>query len=337
MLGLFRQGAVALALVGAPAAAVAVVCAESPALPTGIAKLYLDQARRPLLVEGNGRAWRLQAAGQQMVLEPLEAPPPTQPPSPDALPDVEVASGRNDVRRAWLALPTERYAHGALGDAIEAGELRVETADGRVLGFKLDEDSVFEDRYPRIVDLDGDGRDEIVVVRSYLQRGAATAVFGLREDSVVLLAESEPIGAPNRWLNPAGFPDLDGDGRLEVAVVTTPHIGGTLRIYRFTGTSLEPAYAQEGFSNHVLGSRELALATVTDLDRDGRHELILPADGRQVIYQVALARDGSLRTWRFGRHADAVSTAIVAGDFDSDGRIEVLYGLSDGRLVFCSP
>lgn len=186
-------------------------------------------------------------------------------------------------------------------------------------------------------DIDGDGRDEIVVVRSYLQRGAATAVFGLREDSVVLLAESEPIGAPNRWLNPAGFPDLDGDGRLEVAVVTTPHIGGTLRIYRFTGTSLEPAYAQEGFSNHVLGSRELALATVTDLDRDGRHELILPADGRQVIYQVALARDGSLRTWRFGRHADAVSTAIVAGDFDSDGRIEVLYGLSDGRLVFCSP
>ena len=37
-----------------------------------------------------------------------------------------------------------------------------------------------------------------------------------------------------RWLNPVGVPDLDGEERAEIAAVITPHIGGTLKVYRRT-------------------------------------------------------------------------------------------------------
>lgn len=330
-----RQGLFFVMLTLSGGSAMAASCAESPALPKGITQLYSDGHNRAILREGDGRVWRLQAVGNQMVLEPLERPADPAAASDDALPDALVSTGQRDVRRAWLAGPTDRYRHGILGDAIEATTLRVETADGRRLEYVLDEHSVFEDRYPRIVDLDGDGREELVVVRSYLNRGSALAVFGVRANQILLLAETPPIGTPYRWLNPAGFPDLDGDGKPEIAVVITPHLGGTLQIYRYAQGALTPLWRMAGFSNHEADSAEQAMAVVTDLNRDGRHELIIPGDDRRVLHQVWLAPEG-LRRWRIARHPDPITTAILAGDYDSDGRLELLYGLRDGRLVFCS-
>lgn len=305
-------------------------------MPTGIAQLYVESRASAILREGDGRTWRLQATGNQMMLEPLVAPAAPRLPSDDALPDALIAAGERDIRSAWLAGPTDRYPHGVLGDKIEATTVRVETAAGQHLTYTLEDGSVFEDRYPRLADLDGDGRDELVIVRSYPAAGAAVTVFGIRAGALALLAESAAIGEANRWLNPAGFPDVDGDGRLEVAVVETPHIGGTLQVYRYDEkTGLTPAWQIKGFSNHALGSPELDMAAVVDFGGDGRHELILPNDDRRTVYRVGLGPQG-LFAVRLARHADPVSTAILAGDFNSNGRTDLLYGLADGRLVFCS-
>src|ERR1041385_4838195 len=57
-----------------------------------------------------------------------------------ALPDGRVAPGRNDIARAWLAEPTDRYDHGILGDKIEAGALIIETRDGRRQTLRLKND-----------------------------------------------------------------------------------------------------------------------------------------------------------------------------------------------------
>ena len=84
----------------------------------------------------------------------------------DRLPDGIVTTGQRDIAAVWLIGPSDIYAHGVLGDAIEATGLRVKMADGGSLSFHLDGASVFEDRRARLADLDGDGGDEILVVRS---------------------------------------------------------------------------------------------------------------------------------------------------------------------------
>ena len=114
--------------------------------------------------------------------------------------------------------PTQRYGHAVLGDAIEAGGLRAILRDGRTVDYMLGEDSVFEDLRPRLADLDGDGRDEIILVRSYLAAGAALAVFGLRAGPLELLGETSPVGTPHRWLNPVGVGDFDGDGSDDILI-----------------------------------------------------------------------------------------------------------------------
>jgi hypothetical protein len=134
--------------------------------------------------------------------------------------------GKHDIRSALFVGPTVRYRHGILGDAIEAGVLAVEREDGGKILFKLGEESVFEDLTPRLYDIDGDSKDEVVVVRSYLDRGAALSIFGLRDGALVHIAEADPIGRPHRWLNPIGAADFNGDGQVELAAVITPHIGG---------------------------------------------------------------------------------------------------------------
>ena len=98
---------------------------------------------------------------------------------PGALDDLRVAKGRNHIAEAWLADATTRYRHFVLGAPYEAASIVAKLQDGRTVKLTLPEDSVFEDRQPRLADLDGDGRDEIVLVRSYLGRGAALAIVAL--------------------------------------------------------------------------------------------------------------------------------------------------------------
>ena len=85
-----------------------------------------------------------------------------------ALPDGRVATGTHDIARAWLADPTERYDHGILGDTIESGRLMIEMRDGKRHTVRLKNNAVFEDLGRALADLDGDGHDEIIVVKSYL-------------------------------------------------------------------------------------------------------------------------------------------------------------------------
>ena len=100
-----------------------------------------------------------------------------------------------DIARAWLAEPTTRYDHGILGDKIEAGSLVIETRDGKRQTVRLKDDAVFEDLEPRLADLDRDGHDEIIVVKSYLKRGSALAVIAERRGKYEIVAETPPLGA----------------------------------------------------------------------------------------------------------------------------------------------
>jgi hypothetical protein len=242
----------------------------------------------------------------------------------DPLPDGRPGSGTNDVALAWLAAPTARYAHGVLGDAIEAGALGVRLRDGRELRYDLAEDSVFEDLEPRVADLDGDGRDEIMVVRSRRDAGASLLILGVRDGAIQPLAESPPIGVPNRWLNPLGAADVDGDGRLDLLVVLTPHIGGTLVVYGYGAGRLTEKWRLPGFSNHAIGSRELALHAFHDVDGDGILDVVLPSADRRALRIVSFAGREPKELRRIPLPAPA------SGDFGLEGDV-VTVPLANGR------
>ncbi len=209
----------------------------------------------------------------------------------DRLPDGDIAA--EPPLRAWYAAPTDRYPHGVLGDAIEAGALIVEQ-DGVAYRHDLPLDSVFEDITPRLVDADGDGRLEILTIKSTRTAGAALALYGIRDDVLVQLAETPAIGTPNRWLNPAGVADYDGDGKPEIAAVLTPHIGGILVLYRWDGLSTDIAELRRkaGYSTHAIGSRDLGLALTVDWDGDGVMDLLLPRQNRTDLVAIHMVGDG---------------------------------------------
>ncbi len=110
------------------------------------------------------------------------------------------------------------------------------------------------------------------------------------------MAQSAPIGTPNRWLNPVGVADLDGDGVAEVAAVTTPHIGGVLRVYRRSGERLIEFDSLAGFSNHVYGSAELGLSKPALIA--GRMQLLVPDAQRAAVRVIALSGTNLIETGR---------------------------------------
>ncbi len=207
---------------------------------------------------------------------------------PDALPDLRIAYGGNGIAATWLIAPTDRYGHFVQGSAYEAGGVRARLDGGKVLTLMLDGTRVFEDRQPRLADIDGDGDDEIVLVLTALDKGASVAVLDVTPDGLALMAKSPFIGQPHRWLNPAGLADFTGDGAADIALVAMPHLAKRLEIWTLDGGTLRRIATAEGVSNHRHGSTHTAMSVTTDIDGDGRPDLIVPGGNRTALRALTL-------------------------------------------------
>lgn len=200
------------------------------------------------------------------------------------LPNGRVATFEDgDISSAWYGSPTRRYAHGILGDDIEAGTLHVKTKNGRTHKINLSKFEVFEDLTPRLADLDGDGSIEVITIRSSLLAGASMTIYGMDGIRLKEKASTGFIGKPNRWLNIAGIAPFLGSKYQEVGLVVTPHIGGTLIFYRYDGKKLIKLSGARDVSNHVIGSSEMRLSAVADVDSDGSSDLAVPSDDRETL------------------------------------------------------
>lgn len=336
--------AAAFAVAALPATAAEII---SLPVPGGIARVeHVDGMGRGIATgveigpvrirQGDGSWAAILFDGKSMGLSPAVAPVARHDTPPDALPDASPTWANGNISVAWLVEPTQRYRHGILGDRVEASSLRLQGRNGGLSELRLGRASVFEDLRVRIVDLDGDGDDEAVVVRTYLDDGAALAVYGFSDGRVTRLAETPPIGLTHRWLNPAAAADFDGDGRIEIAYVETPHIGGTLRLFEFDGEELIQKYEYFGFSNHAIGSREQDMAAVLDWNGDGVLDLALP-DARRTALRIITFRDGRVAELDNVQHPAQITSAIRAADLDGDGQHELIYGLANDLLVAIRP
>lgn len=255
------------------------------------------------------------------------ATPPQRQNGPNGIPHGYVATNET-AETAWYEGPTDRYQHGALGDIIEAGTLAFRI-DGKTLRFDLPQSQVFEDIAPRFADIDGNGTQDFVTIRSDLKAGAAIAVYTVQDNKIVELVATQPIGLANRWLNIAGIADFNGDGALDIAQVIKPHLTGNLQILTFEDGKLRILESLIGLSNHINGTTELDMSAVADVDGDSVMDLILPTFGQGSLVAYSF-KAGPKRLFSV-ETPTRISTAI--GFMMTANSPTFLFGDGSGKLV----
>jgi hypothetical protein len=234
----------------------------------------------------------------------------------DALPDGRILLDEMD-RILILTNPSTQYAHGVLGDAVEAtGIALVETqpCPRVVTTISIPSPSVIEGLSPIWTDLDGDGSREILITLSNATEGARFVVY---TENGERRAAGPPVGRGYRWRHQLAVAPFGPNGEMEIASVLTPHIGGIVEFYRLMGEELEIVARVPGYSTHMLGSRNLDMALAGDLDADGRIELLVPNQQFNALGAIRRITNGVEVTWSLpvgGR----ISTNITAVRFDDD-------------------
>lgn len=196
------------------------------------------------------------------------------------MPEQVVTINADSSIYAQFAQPVTRYNHGILGDAIEAGQLVVYARD-TFLSLELAEVYVYEDIRPRLKDVDQDGIEECITIRSHINEGAGIVIYKILEDHLEEFAKVEEIGTPNRWLNIAAIDNLDEDEAIEIAWIQTPHIGGILKVADIQPGIMEPFATVAQYSNHAIGQRNLCLSVLTQPNNQA--VLYVPSQDRQQL------------------------------------------------------
>ena len=129
------------------------------------------------------------------------------------------------------------------------------------------------------------------------------------------------------------------DGRHEIALVKTPHIGGTLEMWELRGSDeagweLVMEDALHGFSNHAYGSPIQDLSEAVDWNGDGIVDLVLPGASRRSIRIMSFA-GGKLSEIENIQLPGTVVTE-VASIRRQDGSISLLTGLDTHQLAIIS-
>ncbi len=205
---------------------------------------------------------------------------------------------RSESVLAVLASPTDRYAHGVLGDAIEAAAVEwVDVCNDSSGRIDIAAPDVIEGVAPILADIDDDGQIEVLVTVSNSSGGARLAVYEL---DGTLLAESAPIGRGNRWRNQLGAGPFGPGGEIEIIDVQTPHIGGIVQAFQLvegeSGASLERvAFSVGAFTSHPINTRNLDMGIA--LDADGDEDLDVLVAGFERDRLVALTRINEFEGW----------------------------------------
>ncbi|WP_049566480.1 FG-GAP and VCBS repeat-containing protein [Nonomuraea sp. SBT364] len=209
-------------------------------------------------------------------------------------------------------------------------------------------------------DFDGDRCADLAVGVS--EQFAGKRVPGADGDGVVQLYRGSPGGLrPGRELAPArpsgdrfgaslAAGDLDGDGRDELAVgAPGMRSGGGVVLYWMKGREPYPITQRTGWVRQAARATDQwgeSLAT-GDFDGDGDDELVtgapadsVTADGQGSVTVLDVRRERALRITQSSAGIkggaekwDGFGAALATGDFDADGRDDLVVGVPGEGLT----
>jgi hypothetical protein len=255
-----------------------------------------------------------------------------------ALPDAHItldhAAGDGALEAFVLADATDRYAHGVLGDRLEAGSLAVIRVSprGLTLGARhsLRPPAVFEDLVAISVAPGADLPAVALLIKSAPDQGGAVVGLGWKDRALVPVIEGPAFSQSHRWSHLVAVADLTGDGSRQVVAVRTPHLGGAVTAYRRQGTGLVAVAQAAGYASHVIGSRNLDQAVVADLDGNGRVEVIVPRQSRDALAALELEGGRFVERWSVPLRG-SIESNLVAADLDGDGLLDL--AVADRRRI----
>lgn len=167
-----------------------------------------------------------------------------------------------------------------------------------------------------VVDVDGDGSDEIITGPG---AGGGPHVRAFRPDGTLMMEFFAFDASMTQGISLAGG-DFNGDGRDELAVARQGAGESEVRVYRFVSGKPELAIAFSGSAPAYASGIELSAG---DANGDGRADIVVSqlagTDVRAYTMGGVL-----LRSWQpyAATQADAVRAAV--GDVDGDGRSDLV-------------
>jgi hypothetical protein len=274
---------------------------------------------RTVYISGTGEIVLTNDEGAQIVRLPL-----------GALPDARIVVNSAYQAAIYAGATDGRYVHGVLGDDLEAAALVVLNLDDGhapvIVGLVGDE--VFEGLSPIWADVTGDGLEDLVTTVSSAASGAQIRVYSAVTGD--LIASGPAVGQAGRWRHQLAWGAFGPNGESELVEVLTPHIGGVVGFYRYDGAGGLNLVAQfDGYTSHVIGSRNLDMAVAGDFNGDGQPEIALPDQEMTRIAGLQHSAEGEI-TEVWSLPLDGLLVTNLSAVTLPDGRLALSAGVESG-------
>ena len=250
----------------------------------------------------------------------------------NALPDARLIKDENDQLLIFSG-PSDHYMHAVLGDALEATNITLVKTIPNLRLLKtitFPGDAVAEGLAPIWTDINGDNNKEILLTLSNNPDGSGARLV-LYNEQGDLLARG-PL-SPGGWRHQLAVVEISG--KSYILDVQKPHVDRKVNLYEWVGDSLIIRASLSGFSTHQIGSRNLDMTLVADMDGNGMQELIVPNTSYDQIHGLEINGDRLSDVWDQELNARLL-TNIATVSF-SDGSLALGVGTTNQELLIWLP